>query len=108
MIDPRPIKFFNIQTLNDIYKYVNFEQLKKRMVDCLMFVLATKLMALKNVQKVKQGIFGNVHLSVAKASDELDRVQGLINNASYTDFLREKESKAHCFLDETLHMKTNF
>lgn len=57
---------------------------------------------------MKQGIFGNVHLSVAKASDELDRVQGLINNASYNDFLGEKESKVHCFLDETLHMKTNF
>lgn len=52
--------------------------------------------------------FCNVHINIIKYVDEMNRIQGIMNESSYKNSLDKEEKKALSTLNHTFHLQDQF
>lgn len=79
--------------------------LSKSIFGCPIQILAQKLKNMKKELKAwNKDVFGNVHLKVQQAQDEVDLIQEETQTVGYSDALCEKEKKPQVALQNALHL----
>ena len=102
-------KFLKAWTLHTDCKEIITNTWEIPVVGCPMYILSSKLKALKEKLKIwNKEVFGNIHCFVKEAEDKLKVVQDLIHLNGHTDVLMQEEKKAQTSLDEALHRQETF
>lgn len=102
-------KFLKMWTLHDDCKRLISDSWNTRVVGCPMYILCSKLKALKIKLKAwNKDIFGDIHSQVAEAEKNLADLQNHINLAGHSDDLMIQEKNAQCQLDDALNKQEVF